>query len=260
MHRTPTRLWIMSDLHLESVPHPDAFDPHCPDFDVLVCAGDTWQGRTDLAFEALRRLAGDRPVVTVMGNHEHWNGEVGENLAEARLWAAAKDVTLLEGEEATIAGVRFVGATLWSDYRLAGPAVDRSAETGESVLVRHGDHEADDRWLTAASASALHATARAKLTELVDAHDDPAVPLVVITHHAPHPDCLDPKLLGRWAGGNCASDLSDLTDRGTIALWVHGHVHDTDDRTRPGGTRIVRNPAGNRFANAAFDEGFVVAI
>ena len=146
-----TRLWILSDLHLEAVPHPDAFDPSRPDFDVLVCAGDVWEGRTDLAFAHLRRLAGDKPVVFVMGNHEHWNGEVGENLTEARLHAEANDVTLLEGEETMIEGtrpdgtpfgpVRFVGSTLWSDYRLAGTGVDPRAETGEAVMVRHEDGE-----------------------------------------------------------------------------------------------------------------------
>lgn len=257
-----TKLWLLSDLHLESVPHPDAFDPPRPDFDVLVCPGDVWQGRTDLAFETLRRLAGDKPVVAVMGNHEHWNGEVEENLAEARLWAKAKDVTLLEGEEATIAGVRFVGATLWSDYALAGPAVDRRAETGEAVLVRAADGDPDeaDHWLTAADAAAMHRTARAKLTELIDAHDDPDVPLVVVTHHAPHPDCIDPDLLGQWPAGNGASDLGELTDAGRVALWAHGHIHDSDDRIRLGGTRIVRNPAGSRFSNAAFDDGLVIAV
>ena len=168
----------------------------------------------------------------------------------------------MEGGEATIAGVRFVGATLWSDYTMAGNAVDRDAETGEAVLVRSasGDLDVADHWLTAADATAMHEVARSRLTELVDAHPDPDMPLVVVTHHAPHPDCLDARYHGRWAAGNCVSDLGGLTDRGTIALWAHGHIHDSDDRVRPGGTRIVRNPAANRFSNVAFDEGLVIPV
>ena len=262
-----SKLWILSDLHLENAPYPDAFDPVRPDFDVLVCPGDVWQGRTDLGFATLRRLAGDKPVVAVMGNHEHWNGEVEENLTEAHLWAQANDVTLLEGEETTIAGTRFVGATLWTDYALAGPAVDRRAETGEAIMVRH---DGGEHWFTAADATTLHEAARAKLAELIAAHDDPAVSLVVVTHHAPHPDCLDAELIGRWAAGNCASDLSSLTDTDRIALWAHGHVHSSLDIRRPAspelngrsrtGTRLVRNPAGSRFENAHFDESLVIEV
>ena len=288
IERSPMKLWILSDLHLEAVPHPDAFDPPRPDFDVLVCAGDVWEGRTDLAFPFLRQLAGDRPVVFVMGNHEHWNGEIEENLTEARLWAEANDVTLLEGEEATIEGtrpdntpfgpVRFVGCTLWSDYRLAGAGADPRAETGEAVMVRHDDeHGGGEHWLTVADAIALHEQSRARLTDLIEAHTDAGVPLVVVTHHAPHPDCLPVGRRGTWAAGNGTSDLSELTDRGTVELWVHGHLHGRTDLRRPApgngdaetgtaalaaptGTRIVQNAAGPRFHNVAFDEGLVIEI
>jgi Icc-related predicted phosphoesterase len=86
------------------------------------------------------------------------------------------------------------------------------------------------------------------------------MPLVVVTHHAPLPDCLTPAMRGAWKAGNSASDLSHLTDSGKAALWVHGHIHASKDITRPGGTRILCNPAGPRFFNPAFDEGLVVAV
>jgi hypothetical protein len=34
-----TRLWVLSDLHLEAVRYPEAFQPVRPAFDVLVAAG-----------------------------------------------------------------------------------------------------------------------------------------------------------------------------------------------------------------------------
>jgi len=43
-------------------------------------------------------------------------------------------------------------------------------------------------------------------------------------------------------------------------LWVHGHLHETVDLVRPGGTRILCNPAGPRFGNAAFRDGLVVEV
>lgn len=65
------KLWILSDLHLETLPYPDNFRPEPPAFGVLVAAGDIWESDPGRGFALLRRLAGDKPVVFVMGNHEH---------------------------------------------------------------------------------------------------------------------------------------------------------------------------------------------
>ncbi len=51
-----TRLWILSDLHLEAVPHPEAFRPIRPAFDVLVVAGDVWEGDSRRALETVAGL------------------------------------------------------------------------------------------------------------------------------------------------------------------------------------------------------------
>ena len=83
-------------------------------------------------------------------------------------------------------------------------------------------------------------------------------PLVVVTPHAPHALCLPEAHRTGWAAGNAASDLSVLTDAGRIALWVHGHVHHTVDLVRPGGTRVVCNPAGPGFINPWFREDWVI--
>ena len=56
------------------------------------------------------------------------------------------------------------------------------------------------------------------------------------------------------------ADLSALTDSGRAALWVHGHVHQSLDLIRPGGTRLLCNPAGAGFANLAFDENRVITL
>ncbi|CAH1681150.1 hypothetical protein BOSEA31B_15136 [Hyphomicrobiales bacterium] len=201
-----------------------------------------------------RALAGSKPIVFVMGNHEHWNGEINENLAPAKLLAAQSGISLLEESSADIAGCRFVGATLWSDYTLAGDPSCR-AETGEQVDVQHagGSH-----LITVGDARRLHARSRSRLGELLS--QPGSLPMVVVTHHAPHPVCIAEPDRGTWAAGNSASDLSDLTDRGKAALWIHGHVHRSVNIQRPNGTRIICNPAGPLFCNTAFDEGLVVLV
>ncbi len=85
-------------------------------------------------------------------------------------------------------------------------------------------------------------------------------PVVVVTHHAPHPLCVPAAHRSSWGAGNSASDLSHLTDTGRAALWVHGHLHHTVDLVRPGGTRILCNPAGPRLGNADFHDDLVAEV
>lgn len=251
------KLWILSDLHLETLPYPENFRPEPPFFDVLVAAGDIWEGDPGRGFAVLRRLAGNKPVVCVMGNHEHWNGVVHEGSALARILAERVGVTLLDGTRAIHAGCQFVGATLWSDYRLAGQ-LDPDTPTGEPINVAHDDH-GSSHLITIGDAAALHRRARAALAARIAGSDD-TLPLVVVTHHAPHPECIALARRHTWTAGNSASNLSTLTDAGRVALWVHGHVHHSLDLIRPGGTQIVCNPAGPRFTNPAFDDARIVEI
>lgn len=248
------RLWILSDLHLETVPYPEAFKPAQTGFDVLVAAGDIWQADTLRAFRFLRALAGPKPIVFVMGNHDHWNGEIDENLAMARLLAAETGVTFLESDSAAVAGCRFVGSTLWTDYSLGG-GPDPQAETAEQIDVKHlgGTH-----LITVADARRLHACARAKLRTLMSAPG--SEPMVIVTHHAPLPDCVPKRDRGTWAAGNSASDVSELADSGRARLWIHGHIHQSVDMRRPNGTRVICNPAGPLFSNGSFDEGLIISV
>lgn len=248
------KLWVISDLHCETVPFPGAFKPSPPDFDVLVCAGDTWSGSVEKGFAFLRALAGRKPIVTVLGNHEHWRSEVGVTAAAARRAAVAADIRLLEGDAVDLLGVRFIGATLWTDYELGGN-VELQRPTGEEIRVHGSDGE---RPFAVGDARQLHAEARERLGALL-ALDSP-LPRVVVTHHAPLADCVAPSDRGKWIAGNCASDISELTDTGRADLWVHGHIHQSVDLRRQAGTRILCNPAGALFSNPSFDERLTVEI
>lgn len=123
------RLLVLSDLHLEHDPAwtlPGTF----PSFDVAVFAGDI-----DVPPErAVRRLAGapglaGRPIVHVPGNHEPYGGRIEERLAAGKAACVGTRVHLLDRSFANLAGVRFVGATLWTNHRLHGPSLsDRDCE------------------------------------------------------------------------------------------------------------------------------------
>ena len=248
------RLWVMSDLHLEAVRHPEAFCPARPDFDVLVIAGDVWEGDTDAALRVVARLAGGKPAVFVLGNHEFWNREVGQERAAARKAAAKYGVTLLDDDAVDLAGVRFVGGTLWADSKLAGADAAPDRPTGERITMGRGRGAHS---ITTQDEMTLHGHTRALIGEAMWA--DRGRPLVVVTHHAPHPLCLPEAHRTGWAAGNAASDLCYLTDAGRIDLWVHGHVHHSVNqplRWMP----VVCNPAGPGFSNPAFQDDLVVEV
>ena len=249
------RLWVMSDLHLEAVRHPEAFRPARPDFDVLVVAGDVWEGDTDAALRMVARLAGGKPAVFVLGNHEFWNREVRQEREAARCGAAKHGVTLLDDDAVELAGVRFVGGTLWADGKLAGADAAPGRPTGERITVGRGRGAQP---ITSRDEATLHGHTRALIRKAIWDLDGQR-PLVVVTHHAPHPLCLPEAHRTGWAAGNAASDLSYLTDAGRIDLWVHGHVHHSVNQTFRH-TPVVCNPAGPGFSNPAFQDDLVVEV
>ena len=259
------RLWLFSDLHQD---HADnRWDPgvHAPaDFDVIVAAGDVHSPLTD-AIDWL----GDRfpgvDVVYVAGNHDYWSQRAGgithgDILSRGRDWAARRGVHLLSDDTVVVGGVRFVGATLWTDMRLGSHSSAHAYGTARRYMndyrrirrLPRGRH----RHLRVADTVAMHATSRAYVDDvLATPHDGPSV---VATHHAPHARSLpDPAFDLRWA---YASDLGDLIHARRPDLWVHGHLHHHVDYA-VGGTRIVANPRGHvEERGSSFDPAFVIDL
>jgi Icc-related predicted phosphoesterase len=61
------------------------------------------------------------PIVYVAGNHEYYGEAIPKLTDELRTRAASLDIAFLENDVADVAGVRFVGCTLWTDLELFGP-------------------------------------------------------------------------------------------------------------------------------------------
>lgn len=84
-----------------------------------------------------------------------------------------------------------------------------------------------------------------------------------MTHHAPSPKSIHPRFAGSLLNACFVSDVEKLMDRDRVALWVHGHTHDSFDYV-VNGTRVVCNPRGyaklGTAENSAFDPGFTVDV
>lgn len=229
------RLRIFSDLHLEF----GTIDLQPGDEDVVVAAGDVHLGTRGV--EWLGATFPGTPVVYVAGNHEFYKHAAPKLVAALREAAAASDnVRFLENEAIEIDGVRFLGTTLWTDWRLNGDARLNGA-AAHSVMqdFRRIRVSPTYRKLRPEDTGGLHVRARTWLQSALAEGG----PCVVVTHHAPSARSLDPLDLSDPVSAAYASNLDGLVEDSGAQLWVHGHTHIVADYM-VGRTRVLSNPRG----------------
>jgi predicted phosphodiesterase len=241
-----TRIHVLSDIHLEFAP----FTPPDVGADVVVLAGDigTKFHGVEWANDTFRC-----PVVYLLGNHEYYGGDLARVIAKCRA-NAAPHVHVLDGESVSLAGVHFLGATLWTDFDLFGAELRTQAMyAAESVMtdfkrIRVENHGHFVR-LRAAYTRRVFVERREWLAAEL-AHGQPGR-TVVVTHHAPHRGSLAEEFAQDLVSAAYVSDLTALL--GKSALWIHGHTHTSFDY-RVEGTRVLCNPRG--YAPADVNPGF----
>lgn len=255
------RIQVLSDLHVDINVRRGLHRPSLADADLLVVAGDTCEG-VARSFEILRSfISAPTPIVMVAGNHEFYRANHTYELRAGRNAANEHAITFLENGGAVAGGVRFIGATLWTDYDFFGEDLRRdcmdAAQQGlnDHRQIRIGDdvetrfHPRDARNLHFGSRRFLEAA----LAEPF------AGPTVVVTHHLVHEKSVDRAYLANPLTPAFVSDLSPLIKKRRPQLWIHGHTHRNFDY-RVGQTRIVCNPHGYGGENPAFDPALVVEV
>lgn len=203
------------------------------------------------------------PVLYTACNHDFFGHDLLGGF-EALYEAAGVTVLYPGRPTTTIAGCRFVGTTLWTDYRIAGDAGSARAwarlNMPDMLSIDVGMRRVSQRDLLEE-----HARQRDLLeAELSNPYEGSTV---VITHHAPHPRSLRSPVQLDPSDGSFASDLAHLMDAFEPAVWVHGHTHVSRD-LHHNATRVVCNPrglvlttkTGRRIENAGFIEQLVIEI
>jgi predicted phosphohydrolase len=236
---------ILADLHLDfwlqagrdplaALPR-DLFD----ELDGLIVAGDLTNNPKVRWPQMIKHLATYLPpgrIHLLPGNHDYYDYMLD---GEDRLAAICADegAQFLQKSELVLSGIRFLCATLWTDFALQGdPArAMRIAEHGmnDYGYIRLG--AADDRQIRPEDTALIHADHRAWLEARL------AQPFagrtIVITHHCPHPD-----LVGAWRDNLApayASNLLPLIAHAQPDAWLFGHTHHpVEDMV---GRTLVRN-------------------
>jgi Icc-related predicted phosphoesterase len=247
------RLHVLSDLHLEFAP----FDSPAVNADVIVLAGDTHTGMNGFKW-ACEAFPG-RPVIYVLGNHEFYGQKIPKLIEEIKAAAAGSNIHVLENDRVEFGGVVFLGATLWTDFRLGGDPLQAEviAQIGMTDFRRirvtpsyRRFRPADARW--------FHMQSMDWLTRQI--RDANGRKVVVVTHHAPSPQSISPPFQSDPLNPAFASNLEPFIAASGAALWIHGHIHCHSDYA-VGSTRVLANPRGYpREAGTGFDPSLTAEV
>ena len=277
MSKRILRILVLSDLHLEM---NSEFQRCDKPFDVVVLAGDIHSpGHKGVEWALRQEFFNGRPVVYVPGNHEFYHRHIDDQLEAMERIAEGTNVHVLNRSSVMVAGVRFLGCILWTDFLLpfvasgtrATADVARAMERADRslndfALIRYGpailraDDSFVDRRFQAADSLALHWIDRDWLQRQLRSSVEATV---VVTHHAPSASSIAAKYKGDGLSPAFASPLPGSMFR-KPQLWIHGHTHSSADYQR-GSCRVISNPRGYRrgafrYENGLFDKDCVVTV
>lgn len=255
------KIRVLSDLHLEM----GSFSPLKGDEDVIVLAGDI---NLDSKAIAWIKENFSSTVIYVPGNHEFYGNNFGSVMRHLKRDTQGSDIHVLNNSTFIKNDIRFIGFTLWTDYNLTGQqnlsqviAKDGTRTTGgmnDFKKIRDEQY----RKIRPYQLAAKHMASRNYLEqELAKPFDGKTV---VVSHHAPsmmsfqdRDDETEDDYLLR---SSYASNLEQYFGS-NIALWIHGHLHNSSDYEK-NGTRVICNPRGYYPAhlNKDFQENLIINL
>ncbi len=199
------------------------------------------------------------------GNHESYGRNLDNTQDDiAAACALAGNVHFLDCDEYIAGTVRFLGATMWTDFCLFGDdtraAAMREAEAVMNDYRRIRLAKKAYRKLRAPDTAGYHGLHKSWLANKLAQPFDGTT--VVITHMAPSMQSVTGQYAGDLISAAYASRLDELAQKAD--LWVHGHMHESFDY-QLGKCRVVTNPCGyirrdGSPENEHFNPNFVIDL
>lgn len=103
------KIHVLSDLHVEFAD----FDPPETNADVVILAGDIGIGSGGIEWAASQFQT--KAVIYIPGNHEYYHHDIDS--IDAFRTAAPDNIDVLNDYTVVLDGVRFLGSTLWTDWK-----------------------------------------------------------------------------------------------------------------------------------------------
>lgn len=243
-----SKVLVVADLHADhwrAKKQDPLADVPLEDVDVLILAGDIankghvqWR----LAIEALSDRISPEKIYLMPGNHDYYGGRIDRE-DKLRDTAERAGANFIQKDVLVFGDTRFLCCTLWTDMRLGDAPAESNMTRADGRMNDHRSIRVQGEGFR--KFSALHA-ARLHRDHLSWLEAQLAKPFegktVVVTHHAPHPDCIH---ADDWKDVPfCyASDLSGIIETFQPSRWVHGHTHVPTD-FKVGHTRVTNASIG----------------
>lgn len=251
------KIQIASDLHLEynekhspTVVLEKYLEP--TDAELLILAGDIGSLYNICQLKQLLGQACSKysKVIYVAGNHEYYTEKNHDELSFKELYQRLRsleqdfsNLKILEKEYVIIDGYCIAGCTMWSDCKVKIPP----------YIVRIRDINYLYRKLYSESVTFIKST--------IEMCQKRGYKLLMVTHHPPSYDCINPIQNGDAYISLYASALDHLLKSQSVDAWIHGHTHYNQDFYTIDGTRVLSNQYGKpRDCIKNYEKKFVVEI
>ena len=246
------KIRLYSDLHREFDKWEIPVIENEQDY-VLVLAGDIAVARKNGTYAPYLAKLADRhkAVVYVPGNHEYYGDSFDrawEKIACDWDW---DNLHFLNDGYVDIDGVRFLGATLWTDFNLdnnQGLRMQQAAQwmndyrvINRLLMTDEGEYRYKGKLRPQDTLHAHLGTVAFFDAILEETPED--MKTLVVTHHGPTPQSIHEKYHGDELNAAYVSNLAELIRERAPDVWVHGHTHSTFQYYEAN-TLVMTNPKG----------------
>ena len=199
--------------------------------------GDSWMGKLSNQFKY---------VIFVLGNHDYWGANLSDEPLKVKQELANQKLTnvfLLERDTIIIDNIKFVGATLWTDFNKhdLGVMMDAPNLMNDYKKIRYGGSY---KKVNASNICQNHNESKSYIFSHA-LKDSIEQKLVVVTHMPPSIQSLEERYRLNHKNINHLyySDLEKEIQKTEIDFWMHGHTHNLSNY-KIGSTRVLANPRG----------------
>lgn len=249
---------ILSDLHHDYTNYQRNFLPEDKDFG-LILAGDIFHNfNTINQLDMERYCQNFKWVIYVLGNHDYEGSSIKKRIYDWKEFSKKfNNLHILENESIILDDIRFIGATLWTNYfnkNFLSMQIAQSCMPEFSLI-----YIEDGNLIYPEYIYDLHIASKHYLE--IELSQPCNLKTVVISHHLPHRNSVDKKFEYDQLNPAFYSDLSNIFLDYNFDYWIHGHTHSSCDYVF-NNKRVICNPRGYGMnpQNNQFNENFILEI